>query len=97
MKQLLDKINALYKHHGIKKVYSIVDGKYNLFVMKELFRKGNFSFNAGVSTKNIGVSLGYTPKELKVLELHGILANSWKNTIHGKFKPRVGFGISLNF
>lgn len=65
--------------------------------MKELFKKNNFSFNVGASIRNIGVSLGYTPKQLKILELHGILSNSWKDIVKGKLKPRIGFGISLNF
>ncbi len=56
----------------------------------------NLTFNAGVSLKNLGVTVGWTPDILMgALELHAGVFNSWENTFNFKLEPRIGIGATL--
>ncbi|MGQ4834694.1 MAG: hypothetical protein ACP6IS_12485 [Candidatus Asgardarchaeia archaeon] len=61
--------------------------------MKEFFRRGDWSLNAGMSFENIGGSIGYEP--IHGFEIHGIIANSWDDTFHRRFSPKIGIGFTF--
>ena len=61
--------------------------------MKEFFKHDKWSLNAGMSFKNVGGSIGYEP--MHGFEIHGIIANSWDDTFHRRFKPKVGIGFTF--
>lgn len=66
-----------------------------MFSGKEILRKNRWSLNALVSKKNAGMSVGYNINDY--LKAHGIIVNSWKDTFSGKFRPKIGIGIGINF
>jgi hypothetical protein len=106
LKEAYNQLSSIYKNLGLKEVPAVlIDSAGNFeqdkFLFKELLKFGSekqFSFNAGGSIKNVGISLGYTPDVLmKTFEVHGILANSWEDTFNFEFKPKIGIGVSVRF
>lgn len=96
---ILTAYKGIKDKYGIETVYSILASgegfDYDALMMATLWQKGRLSLNAGFSSKNLGASIGYNINDF--LKAHGIIANSWNDTFHGRFKPKFGIGISIKF